>query len=43
MMFLLQPRCELVVSEPRASNQLMIDYECLCGGQVEKVRRQTVG
>lgn len=36
MMFLVEPRCQLVVSEPLASNTKMIDYECECGGQVEK-------
>lgn len=37
MMFLLEPRCDLVVSEPRSSNTKMIDYECETGGQIEKV------
>ncbi|CAO1618866.1 unnamed protein product [Parajaminaea phylloscopi] len=36
MMYLLEPRCELVVSEPRATNRKMVAYECECGGQVEK-------
>lgn len=38
MLFLLDPRTMRVVSEPRASNTKMVEYECLCGGHVEKVR-----
>ena len=37
MLFLLDPRTMRVVSEPRASNVKMVEYECLCGGHVEKV------
>ena len=38
LLFLLDPRTQRVVSEPRASNTKMVEYECLCGGHVEKVR-----
>jgi len=37
MLFLLDPRTMRVVSEPRASNTKMVEYECLCGGHVEKL------
>ncbi len=41
--FLLNPRTERVVSEPRASNRKMVEYECLVGGHVEKVRTASMG
>ncbi|PWN23801.1 hypothetical protein BCV69DRAFT_296114 [Microstroma glucosiphilum] len=34
--FALEERCNLVVSEPNIKNQKMVDYECECGGVVEK-------
>ncbi|PWN50028.1 hypothetical protein IE53DRAFT_362696 [Violaceomyces palustris] len=37
LMFLLDPNTELVLSEPRASNTKMVNYECMCGGHVEKL------
>lgn len=37
LLFLLDARTMRVVSEPRASNTKMVEYECLCGGHVEKV------
>ena len=37
LLFLLDPRTTRVVSEPRASNTKMVEYECLCGGHVEKL------
>lgn len=37
LLFLLDPRTEKVVLEPRASNTKMIDYAIMCGGHVEKV------
>lgn len=37
LLFLLDPRTMRVVSEPRASNTKMVDYECMCGGHVEKL------
>ncbi|WFD42277.1 hypothetical protein MPSI1_000918 [Malassezia psittaci] len=37
LLFLLDPRTKLVVSEPRASNAKMVGYECMCGGHVEKL------
>ncbi|CAD6906021.1 unnamed protein product [Tilletia controversa] len=36
MIFLLDPRTDRAVSEPRASNAKMVNYECLNGGHVEK-------
>lgn len=36
--FALEERCILMVSEPNIKNQKMVDYECECGGVVEKVR-----
>ncbi|KDN41880.1 putative siderophore biosynthesis protein [Tilletiaria anomala UBC 951] len=35
--FLLDPQTQLVVSEPRASNTKMVEYECMVGGHVEKL------
>ncbi|PKI85876.1 hypothetical protein MVES1_000379 [Malassezia vespertilionis] len=35
-LFLLDNRTMRVVSEPRASNTKMVEYECMCGGHVEK-------
>lgn len=35
--FLLNPRAERCLSEPRASNTKMVGYECLVGGQVERL------
>ncbi|KAL9932287.1 hypothetical protein V8E36_008766 [Tilletia maclaganii] len=37
MLFLLDPRTDRAVSEPRASNAKMVNYECLNGGHVEKL------
>lgn len=37
LLFLLDPRTMRVVSEPRASNTKMVEYECMCGGHVEKL------
>lgn len=37
MIFTLEPRCDLVVSEPNIKNEKMVNYECECGGRVEKV------
>ncbi|PWN90233.1 hypothetical protein FA10DRAFT_301505 [Acaromyces ingoldii] len=37
LLFLLDPRTEKVVLEPRASNTKMIDYAIMCGGHVEKL------
>ncbi|WFD18133.1 hypothetical protein MCAP1_000345 [Malassezia caprae] len=37
LLFFLDPRTTRVVSEPRASNTKMVEYECLCGGHVEKL------
>lgn len=37
LLFLLDPRTMKVVSEPRASNTKMVEYECMCGGHVEKL------
>lgn len=37
MLFALDPRCSLVVSEPNIKNTKMVQYEEECGGEVEKV------
>ncbi|KAE8212475.1 hypothetical protein CF327_g3913 [Tilletia walkeri] len=37
MIFLLDSRTDRAVSEPRASNAKMVNYECLNGGHVEKL------
>ncbi|UZJ51290.1 hypothetical protein CBS101457_000610 [Exobasidium rhododendri] len=37
MLFLLDPRTERVLLEPRASNYKMINYAQMCGGHVEKL------
>ncbi|KAK0527481.1 hypothetical protein OC842_004856 [Tilletia horrida] len=37
LIFLLDPRTDRAVSEPRASNAKMVNYECLNGGHVEKL------
>ncbi|CAO1629853.1 unnamed protein product [Sympodiomycopsis kandeliae] len=36
MIYSLEPRCDLVVSEPNIVNEKMVNYECECGGRVEK-------
>lgn len=36
MLLNFEPRCDLVVSEPDITNTKMVDYECECGGEVEK-------
>ncbi|KAN0066329.1 hypothetical protein ACQY0O_000423 [Thecaphora frezii] len=36
LLFLMDPQTQLVVSEPRLSNTKMVNYECMCGGHVEK-------
>ncbi|KAK0550708.1 hypothetical protein OC846_003565 [Tilletia horrida] len=37
LIFLLDPRTDRAVSEPRASNAKMVQYECMNGGHVEKL------
>lgn len=37
LLFLLDARTMRVVSEPRASNTKMVEYECMCGGHVDRL------